>query len=34
MSREDRNKFIKEYVDVSEFRQELDAYLREEDEAA
>ena len=31
MSREERNKVIQEYVDVSEFRTQLDEYLKEEE---
>ena len=31
MTREERNKAIQEYVDVSEFRQQLREYLKEEE---
>ena len=31
MSREERNKWIQEYVDVSEFRTQLEEYLKEEE---
>ena len=31
MPREERNKWIQEYVDVSEFRTQLEEYLKEEE---
>lgn len=31
MTRDERNDLIQEYVDVSEFRQGLDDYLKQED---
>lgn len=31
MPREERNKLINEYVEISNFRQELDSYLRDEE---
>ena len=32
MSRDERNRMIQEYIDVSEFKNGLDGYLKEEDE--